>query len=215
MTDQEALLILSQWFSPAYPLGGFAYSHGLETAIAQGHIATAQELEGWLRDVLLHGTGRNDAILLRAGFGCNTAEAAFAVDAQARAFAASAERIMETTAQGAAFARTTNAIWALDVPDLTLPVAVGFAAQALKLPIKLTTQMYLQNFASTLVSAAVRLVPLGQTEGQSCLTALSPFCADIAKDSEAATLDDLFSSAFISDIMAMQHESLSPRIFQS
>lgn len=215
MSTQDPLLILSQWFSPAYPLGGFAYSHGLETAIARGDITTAAQLEDWLADLLRNGSGRNDAILLRAGFACADHGAVAEVDAHARAFAASAERITEGAQQGAAFARTTNAIWATDLPDLMLPVAVGYAARALDLPVELSAQMYLQSFASTLTSAAVRLVPLGQTEGQACLQALGPLCVQIASETAEEGLDDLASCTFVIDIMAMQHETLTPRIFQS
>ncbi|APE43694.1 urease accessory protein UreF [Sulfitobacter alexandrii] len=213
-TDSD-LLILAQWFSPSYPLGSFAYSHGLETAIAAGRIDDADSLLAWLQDVLAHGTGLNDCILIRAAHACDDAAAAIGVDARARAFASSAERLAETLVQGGAFARTTAAIWGGTLPELTHPVAVGYAAGRMSLPLELTAQMYLQAFAGNLVSAAVRLVPLGQTEGQACLAALGPLVAQVVEKSRDMDLDDLASSAFLSDVAAMRHETLEHRIFRS
>ncbi len=215
MTTEAHILTLTQWFSPAYPIGAFAYSHGLETAIKSGQIATSGDLYAWLADVIEHGTGRNDCILLRAAYNCEEEAALDAVDAVACAFAGSAERLKETTLQGAAFTRTTDAIWDGETPDCANPVAVGYAAQRLKLPVDLTASMYLQAFASNLVSAAVRLVPLGQTEGQATLSALTPLCLRIAQDTEAAAIDDLSGTAFLSDIAAMKHETMTHRIFRS
>lgn len=208
-------MTLTQWFSPAFPIGAFAYSHGLETAIKSGQVATSGDLQTWLSDVLEHGTGRNDCILLRAAYACEDEAALGEVNAAASAFAGSAERLKEAVLQGAAFAKTTNAIWDGEAPNCTNPVAVGYAARRLDLPEGLTASMYLQAFASNLVSAAVRLVPLGQTEGQATLTALTPLCAKVASDTEVADIDDLHSTAFLSDIAAMKHEILTHRIFRT
>ncbi len=215
MTTEAHILTLTQWFSPAFPTGAFAYSHGLETVIKSGQIATSDDLYAWLADVLEHGTGRNDSILLHAAYRCEGETALSAVNAAARAFAGSSERLKETTLQGAAFTKVTDAIWLGETPDCTSPVAVGYAARRLDLPVLLTASMYLQAFASNLVSAAVRLVPLGQTEGQATLAALAPFCLQIAKGAEAANFDDLNNTAFLSDIAAMQHETLQHRIFRT
>ncbi|WP_254694107.1 urease accessory protein UreF [Sulfitobacter sp. SK012] len=210
-----ALLTLTQWFSPSFPLGAFAYSHGLETVIQNETIRTASDLQEWLEDVMAHGTGRNDAILLRAAYRCEDLTSVQSVDAHARAFAASAERLIETLDQGSAFARTTAALWDTDATPLTLPLAAGFAARQLDLPLDLTVTLYLQSFASNLVSTAVRLVPLGQTEGQAVLSALAPLCHVIARETADTSLEDLSSTAFLSDIAAMQHETLSHRIFRT
>lgn len=209
------ILTLTQWFSPAFPIGAFAYSHGLETAIKSGQITTSGALHGWLADILEHGSGRNDCILLRAAYRCEDEAALNKVNDAACAFSASAERLKETALQGAAFIRTTDAIWGGETPDCTNPVAVGYAARRLGLPVGLTASMYLQAFASNLASAAVRLVPLGQTEGQATLVALAPLCLKIAEDTEAADIDDLHGTAFLSDIAAMRHETMEHRIFRS
>jgi urease accessory protein len=211
----SAFLTLAQWFSPSYPLGSFAYSHGLETAIQSGAVTTAADLQGWLADLIEHGSVRNDVILLRLAYGAETSEERAEVDAATRAFAASSERLLEADLQGSAFARTTSAIWGTEAPNLTNPVAVGAAARGLNLPEELTALMYAQAFVSNLVSAAVRLVPLGQTEGQTTLAALSPRCVGIVEATVGTTLDDLSSTTFAFDIAAMRHETLQTRIFRS
>ncbi|UWR21361.1 urease accessory protein UreF [Sulfitobacter sp. S190] len=213
--DAHSVAVLTQWFSPGYPLGAFAYSHGLETAIADGRLRDAASVEDWLTDVIAHGTGRADAILLRAAFAAPDRAAHEMIDAIARAYAVSAERVQETVLQGAAFAATTAAIWGDDTPAFTLPVAVAVAARAQNLPLDLTVAMYLQAFAANLVSAAVRLIPLGQTEGQLVLRNLIAVCRDTAEATRGLTLDDLASHCFGSDIAAMRHETLKHRIFRS
>lgn len=221
MTTNSAIVTLAQWLSPAFPVGGFAYSHGLETAIQTGAIASADDLHDWLADVLAHGSGRNDSILLRAAYACGTQAQLDGVNQTAIAAAASRERALESQLQGSAFARTAAAIWDGDAQwhtgptALCYPVAVGHAAARLNIDADLTATLYLHAFTSNLVSAAVRAVPLGQTEGQRTLAALAPRCEQIAADSAPATLDDLSSTAFLSDIAALRHETLQPRIFRS
>ncbi len=221
MTTNSDIVTLAQWLSPAFPVGAFAYSHGLETAINRGAIGSAENLQCWLWDVLEHGSGRNDCILLRAAYACTSAAEVDEVNQIAMAVSASRERVLETQLQGGAFAQTTAAIWGGDetgratTTALCYPVAVGHAAARARIDVDLTAAMYLHAFASNLVSAAVRAVPLGQTEGQRVLAALVPLCAQIARDTAGTTLDDLSSTAFLSDIAAMQHETLQPRIFRS
>ena len=209
MPFDARLLTLTQWLSPAYPVGAFAFSHGVEQAVRAGWIVDAETLEHWLRDCLTEGSGRADAIWLRLAF------AGEDVEDEARAFQPSAERLRETTRQGAAFAATTRAVWGLDLPDLLLPVAVGRAAALAGLDVEAAVTLYLQAMMSTLVSAAQRLMPLGQTRAQAVLAALHADVIATAEATRDATSDDIHSNAFLSDIAAMRHETLEPRLFQS
>lgn len=215
MNINRDVMTLAQWLSPSFPVGAFAYSHGLESVIQSGGIATAEALQDWLADVLERGSGRNDCILLRAAYGCSTVDELTEVDHTAVAVSASTERVLETTLQGSAFGQTTAAIWGHDKITACYPMAVGYAASRQGSDVDLTAALYLHAFASNLISVAVRAVPLGQTEGQRVLAALLPLCHQIAQDTGEATLDDLSSTAFLSDIAAMQHETLQPRIFRS
>ena len=214
MTDAAAVLTLAQWFSPSFPIGAFSYSHGLETAIAEGHVTDAAGVEHWVADILRRGAGRNDAILLVAGYDAD-ATALAAHDALARALAPSQERLLEADQQGAAFARTVRDVWGHDVPDMVMPLAVGAAAGRQGLPLALTVETYLHSFAANLVSAAVRLVPLGQTEGQKVVLRLKSVIAEVAALALTQTIDDIGAATFAADISAMRHETQYARIFRS
>jgi len=210
MTD--AALTLMQWLSPAFPVGAFAYSHGVEQAITDASVHDAHSLQDWIAALVNHGSGRADAIMLAAAY---RADDPLHTDKTARAFAASAERLKETDLQGAAFCDTARAVWGLHIRALTYPVAVGTAARAMSIPLERTLPLYLHAFASNLVSATQRALPLGQTDGQKVLAQLAPTLHAVAQQAETSTLDDLSSTTFASDIAAMRHETLAPRIFRS
>lgn len=208
----QSLITLAQWLSPSFPVGAFSYSHGLEMAVHDGTIHDAASLQAWLGDIIAHGAGRTDAILLNAGF---QGEGLADVDALARALAPSSERLSETTQQGAAFVRVVNDVWGHGLPDLTLPVAFGAACAAQGLPVKDAAQMFLHAFVSALVSAAIRAVPLGQTDGQRVITALAPLCRQTVDTALTQTTDDIGSACFLADIASMRHETLYSRMFQT
>jgi urease accessory protein len=208
-----ALLALVQWLSPAFPTGGYAYSHGLEQVITDGAVSDGDSLRRWLADVLTFGAGRQDSVLLALSLRDGADHDA--LSALARALQPSAERLSETMEQGAAFARAVSALTARDLPARPLPVAVGQAASTLELPPAQVLALYLHAFASNLVSAAVRFVPLGQDAGQAVLSALHPVLDRLACDLVDATLDDLQSAALGADLAAMRHETLDVRIFKT
>lgn len=210
--QNEPVLTLTQWLSPAYPVGAFAYSHGLEWAVQSEQVTDHQTLETWLATILQHGTGMSDALFLAAAY---RATEPAEIDATARAFSASAERLKETVLQGEAFVRATTDIWQVELPSLCYPVAVGYAARLHDLPLDLTLKMYLQAFMSNLAAAGMRLIPLGQTQGQSVIKALTPLCIEIAKAAQDGNLEELSSTTFLSDIASMKHETQYSRIFRT
>ncbi|MBN8291765.1 hypothetical protein JI664_07300 [Rhodobacter sp. NTK016B] len=122
------LLCLTQWLSPAFPTGAFAYSHGLERVVATGTIHDAATLEDWLTGILLHGAGWQDAVLLAQGL--RKENDLDALDALARALAPSAERLKETLDQGAALARTIAGMGGADVPGANAAAQVSAAPAA-------------------------------------------------------------------------------------
>jgi urease accessory protein len=207
------LLTLVQWLSPAFPVGGFAYSHGLEWAISEGQVTDAATLRDWLTDILTHGSGRTDAVLLTRAIDPEADLAVIA--ATARALAASKERWTETHDQGSAFTEAVNALTGNDFPPAALPIAVGRAARALTLPPERVAALYLHAFASNLVSAAVRFVPLGQTDGQRVLAALHPVIERVAQEAAATPLDGIVTSVPGADLAAMHHETQPVRIFRT
>jgi urease accessory protein len=212
-TDPAALLTLAQWLSPAFPTGAFAYSHGMETAIAAGELPDAAAVHDWLLDTLAYGAPRSDAILLAHALRPGADHAALA--ALARALAATAERLCETEEQGAALTRATNALTGQDHPPAPLPVALGRAAAPLALPGRLVVALALHAFAANLVAVAVRFVPLGQTEGQAVLAALRDPVLRLADEADAAPLDAIASAAIRADIAAARHETLPVRLLRT
>ncbi|WP_158965887.1 urease accessory protein UreF [Chachezhania sediminis] len=209
------LLTLAQWFSPAYPVGAFAYSHGLESVIEAGELISARDLDHWARILIDHGSGRSDALFLSAAYLAGTPEDIAEIDATARAFAPSRERLMETELMGAAFCRTTAALHGVALVDLTYPVAVGRAARLCDLPQETVATWFLHAFAANLVSAAIRAVPLGQTEGQGVLASLAPLCVAVARETLNGDLDALSGTALAADIASMTHETLYSRSFRT
>ena len=213
-TDAD-ILTLTQWLSPAYPVGGFAYSHGLEAAIDAGTVTNSRDTEAWISDVLEHGSGWNDALFLVAAYNAQDKDELINADSIARAFCATSERLMETDLLGQAFGNVTKGVWELDLGQFTYPVSVGQAARLQNLPVALTTKMFLQAFASNLVACATRLVPLGQTDAQSVIRQLTPLCAQVAARAQKASLDELGSTAFLADLASMKHETQYSRIFRT
>ena len=213
-TSLTRLLI---WLSPAFPTGAFAYSHGLEWAIETGDVRDESTLEAWLTDVLSHGAGRTDVILLRHAHRAATDPAALNDIAElALATAPGQERHNESLAQGQAFVLAA-APWVMPpVPHATpYSVAVGALAGAHGIPEEDTAAAYLQTFATNLISAAVRLVPLGQNAGLRVLAALESVILATTAETREATLDDLGGCAFRSDLASLRHETQYTRLFRS
>jgi len=217
MTDPRHLVRLLAWMSPAFPTGGFAYSHGLEWAIEAGDITDAGTLSTWLHDVLRHGAGWTDSVLLRhAHRSAASPETLRDLTALAIAVAPARERRDEALNQGRAFALAASP-WTTDAPpaDAPYPVVVGALTGSQRIPEDDSVIAYLQVLATNLISAAVRLIPLGQTDGLRVLAGLEPTILALAAGSRSATLDDIGGCAFRSDIAAMRHETQYTRLFRS
>jgi len=212
MTDTSALLCLVQWLSPAFPTGAFAYSHGLEWAISAGDVTDAATAQSWLADVLRHGSGWQDAVILAHALQPNTDFTALAD--YARALAPSRERLIETMDQGAAFAHGVTAL-GISCDPAPLPVAVGKAVQTLALPHAQVIALYLHAVAANLVSVAVRFVPLGQSDGQRCLAGLHALILSLADAAVNAKLSGITTAAVGADLAAMRHETMDVRIYRT
>jgi urease accessory protein len=216
-TKHRPLLNLLAWLSPAFPTGAFAYSHGLEWAVEAGDIKDGDSLLHWLTDVLAHGSGRSDTILLRHAHRAAADPVALReIVALATACAPARERRDEALNQGRAFQLAVAPWTTIALPDdAPYSVAVGAAAGERGIPEDDTAVAYLQAFATNLISAAVRLVPLGQTAGLHVLAALEPVILATADETKRATLDDVGGCAFRSDLAAMRHEIQYTRLFRS
>ena len=223
----SALYRLIAWLSPAYPVGAFSYSSGLEWAVEAGDVTNAEELRGWLSTMMTDGAGFCDAVFFAHAYRASKAKdepTLLAVAELASALAPSRERFMETSAQGRAFLRATQAAWpcpaltrlAIICPDaLVYPVAVAVACAGHHIPLQQALAAYLQALAANWVSAGVRLIPLGQTDGQHVIATIEAAVVATSERALAATLDEAGGAAFRADIAAMRHETQYTRLFRS
>jgi urease accessory protein len=212
-TEAPQLLLLLTWMSPAFPTGAFAYSHGLEWAIDTGTVKTAEDLTSWTGDLVTRGSGWNDAVIFARCWEDDAAE----LNALALALATSRERHLETTQLGRAF-RIAAGVFApavLDHEEIAYPVAAGTACAAMGIDRDVALLAYLQGFAASLTSVAVRLVPIGQTAGLEVLRDLAPIIASTAERAGRATLDQLGAITIAADIAAMNHEIQRSRVFRT
>ena len=223
ITDQRPLLRLLAWMSPAFPTGGYAYSHGLEWPVDRGEITNGATMQSWLEDILCHGAGRNDAILLRlAHRAANDLDALADLTELALAICGSAERRGETVGQGNAFLAaagawhpTTLRALAERVGDIPYPIATGALAGANNIAEDDACSALLQAFAANLISACVRLVPLGQSAGLAVLAALETTIIAVSNETRTLGAEDLGSFSFRADLAAMHHETQYTRLFRS
>lgn len=215
MPTDPAHLTLAQWFSPSYPVGAFSYSHGLEAAVDGGQVRDAAELQDWIGTVLNHGGGRSDALFLAAAHHAQGDADLHGIDATCRAFAPSAERLLETERQGAAFCATTAEIWGLSLTALTYPVAAGRAVRLCGLDLQTAASFYLHAFVANLAVAGQRLAAIGQGQAQRIIRDLAPHCRRIARDTESGDLETLSGTTFLADIASMTHETQYSRMFQT
>ena len=225
--NQAALYRLVAWLSPAYPVGAFSYSGGIEWAVEAGDVRDAETLREWLTVMLAEGGGFCDAVFFVHAHRAITAgddAALHAVAELAAALAPSKERFLETTAQGRAFLEATRAAWpcaALDrfaavwTGPTALPVAVGVACAGHRIPCVSALPAFLHALVANWISAGVRLIPLGQTDGLRVLAALEETVTVTAARALATPLDEVGSASFRADLASMRHETQYTRLFRS
>ena len=218
MSETAKLQRLLTFLSPAFPVGAFAWSGGLETAIAEQTLTDSTTLQNWLSGSLAHGSLRTDAILLSVAYRTRAEDLGPIADL-AFALTPSAERTQELGLTGDAFAKAAAA-WPSDVygklpSSCPYPIAVGAIAAAHGIAVEPALIGFLTAAVQSQVSVAVRLVPIGQIAGLAVIAALEQEIATLAAAATTATLDDLGGIAYATDIAQMRHETLPTRIFRS
>jgi urease accessory protein len=218
VSDPASLQRLMTFLSPAFPVGTFAWSAGLETAIAEGAVTDSKDVENWLRGALAHGGLRADAIFVAHAHRESSNPALLAALAElCLALTPSAERTAETVQTGDSFAIAAEAWGSLPAlpSPCPYPIALGAVAAAHGIPVAETLLGYLTAAVHGQISVAVRLVPIGQAAGLRVMAALEPEVARLAATAATATLDDLGGIAYATDIAQMRHETLPTRLFRS
>ena len=210
MTTAHHQQILQNWFSPAFPIGAFSYSAGLETAIGNGIVGNRQALQSWLSMALRHGAAQTDAVIAAAAF---TGED---VNDLCLSLCAGAERHLETSELGRAFTAVVNETHGLGLPTgLGYPVAVGMAGSALGLECRQLICAFLQSWCANQISVAVRAIPIGQLDGQHCLVALMPEIESAAGLALATPSDEIGSFAMAAELVSLEHETAEQRIYRT
>jgi urease accessory protein len=226
-TETAALYRLMAWLSPAYPIGAFSYSSGVEWAVEAGDINSAETLRQWLAVMLAEGGGFCDGVFFVHAHRATSAsddQALRAVAELTAAFVPSKERFLETTAQGRAFLDATGAAWPCPAlahfesvwnGAVALPIAVGVACAGHDIACETALPAFLHALVANWISAGVRLIPLGQTDGQRVLAALEETVAATAARALTTPLDDIGSATFRADLATMRHETQYTRLFRS
>lgn len=226
-TDGQALYRLLTWLSPAYPVGAFAYSQGMETAIARGIVTDLASTRDWIEDGLTSGSLWSDAVIFARAQDAAQArdeKALSEINAFALAFQPAKELRLESLALGSAFLRTTQQAWPCDAlariaqtlgTETAYPLAVASAAAGHGITPAPALEAWLHAAVSNQISAALRLVPLGQSEGQTILATLEPIIAETASKAARTRLEDLTTNTIMAEICSMTHETQHTRLFRS
>jgi urease accessory protein len=229
---QPGLLELLAWFSPAMPTGAFSYSHGLEWAVEAALVHDALSLRHYVEAVLRQGSGRVDALFLAAAYRASIAgkfegPSLEEVIAYAGAMHGTSELALESAAQGRALLSTLRQAWPapeldhLDALCRRLEVeprhacVAGVAAAAHRVPLRAATLAFLHALAASLISAGIRLIPLGQTDGQRLTAAIAPTILEAADEALSGLLDELGTATPLVDWCSMRHETQYTRLFRS
>ena len=225
-----SLLRMQSWLSPAFPTGSYSYSHGIEWAIEARHIHDRESFVDWLEADLRYGSGRNEAIFFIEAWrsAANDDRGKLLEIAElAAAFRGTSEFALETSQQATACLATLRRVW----PDPLIEslsellsglriapvfsIILGVRAARQDIPATLALPAFLQSYLANLVTAGVRLVPLGQTDGQLGIAELEPAVLAVAAQAEQATIHDLGSAAFMVDLASASHETQYTRLFRS
>jgi urease accessory protein len=236
MSDEQyrfpalALLRLQSWLSPAFPTGAYSYSHGLEWAVEAGYINDRKSLVDWLDADLCCGSGRNEAIFFYQAWRCamkHDRAKLFEIAELAAAFRGTSEFALESSQQAAACLTTLRQVWPDSLLDwlleilcehhvqFVLAVVLGVRSARQGIPASLALPAFLQSYIANFVIAGVRLIPLGQTDGQLAVAELEQAILAASMQAKEATIDDLGSAAFMVDLASMEHETQYTRLFRS
>jgi urease accessory protein len=230
LVSQVALLRQQSWLSPAFPTGSYSYSHAIEWSVEAGYIHDRKSLVDWLEADLYYGSGRNEAIFFIEAWRSateNDCEKLLEIAELAAAFRSTSEFALETAQQATACLATLRRVWpdphteslSALLSDLgiapVLSVVLGARAARQDIPATLALPAFLQSYLANLVTAGIRLVPLGQTDGQLGIAELEPAVLAVASQAEQATIHDLGSAAFMVDLASASHETQYTRLFRS
>lgn len=232
-----ARLRLLQLVSPALPVGAFSYSEGLEVLVQEGRLCDGAALGQWLRAELERGTLTLEAAALaelrqalngwRQGNGQDQHLAVLELDGWLLALREAPEVRAQQRQMGASLLQLLADLgWPLPVgvadapvpatrPQLSWPAAFAWAGLCLEIGSPELEEAYLYGWTANQISAAVRLVPLGATEGQRLQLQLAPLIAERATELAATDPRDLWNGGVGAGLAQLRHAELYSRLFRS
>jgi len=207
-TFKDPHQILQVWFSSSFPIGSYAYSHGLEALIDDKKIKKNNDVKEFLHALLFYGTLRNDYIFIKSIYKGDE------INQLILASASSKERQIEMIDMGNSFRKIMKDSWELSLPENTSFIYC-LAKAGLHFNIKFDDliKFYLQSFISNLINVCVKHIPMSQKDGQSLNVIFINQIQEFLSHSDKLTLKDIGSSFFIGDIFAIKHEYLDSRIY--
>lgn len=223
----DKLLTLLQLASPALPIGAYSYSEGIETLANSAAIASGIALLDWLSQELRGGTIRLETAVMRWSYAA-VANQDQAQVARWNQWLSALRETEEMRSQSWQMGRSLLRLFhdletdlASNLPEFTrtedcnFAIAYSLIAQAWAIPVDEAAIAFLHSWAANLISAAVRAVPLGQTEGQRLLQQLVNPIQTAHAEIAAMTEADLMACNWGVSLASMQHEALYSRLFRS
>jgi urease accessory protein len=229
MTDEQlplAFLRLQSWLSPSFPNGAYSYSHGLESAVEAGQVFDRWSLIDWLEADLFYGSGRNEAVLFKDAYRCVSEGREIELSPLtelAAAFRGTSEFVLESTQQASACLATLRQVWPDQILDTfsempcapVLAVVLGARSARERIPLRVALPAFMHSYTANLVTAGVRLIPLGQTDGQLAIAALEHPILALSVKACSENLDELGSAGLMVELASIAHETQYTRLFRS
>ena len=220
MKNFNNILKLLTWNNQAFPIGSYSFSSGLEYAVESNLITTGYELQSWLKNLLNFGSIQTDAILLVEAWKLMKKKKnrnLIELNNFAISLNQSYEKYIENYEQGKSFIKITSDAWnhKFQSKNLTFPLAYASSAYQENIKLEDTLISYLHANLCNLLSAGIKLIPLGQTEGQRIQIKLNLYIEEEYKIILKKDMNDIGNCGWVNDIVSMQHENQFTRIFRT
>lgn len=226
MTKENlALLSLLQIASPALPVGAYSYSEGLETLIFEGKVNNQKTLQNWIEESLKFGAIRLEAAVMIRVYRALQKDDLESINYWNN-WATATRETEELRLQSLQMGMSLNRLLISMKPALenklkvcetecNFSVAFGIAAQNWQIEEKAALLGFLHSWASNLIVAGVKLIPLGQTAGQNLLLTIQSTIIEATQEILDLKDDDLNVCSWGLSLASMNHETLYTRLFRS
>jgi len=205
---KDPLQILQIWFSSSFPVGSYAYSHGLEAIIDNKLIKNKDDIEEYLNALLFNGTLRNEYIFIKSIYEGKE------INNLILSSASSKERQIEMVDMGNSFRKIMKQSWDFELAENTaFTYCLTKAAIHFNIKFDYLIKFYLQSFISNLINVCVKHIPISQKDGQKLNVIFINQIQDFLQKSEKLNLEDIGSTFFIGDLFSIKHENLETRIY--